>query len=147
SSLEDKFVRARFVNTKSPLQFLACWLNSRLDGRQFEEPVRHRRYSYKWHNEYPGGEDGERIDLGSHYRLDRRVARGKRHEGRRVRDTDGHRTRNSRRSGRPLCVWIVGAIGFRFDWFHSCVVCGSVDFDLAGPATEEGVTDDVGRTN
>jgi hypothetical protein len=68
------------------------------------------------------------------------MARGKSHEGRRVRRTDGHHSRNRRRRDRPLCVWLVGAIRFWFDWFHYCVVCGCRDSDLAGPATEEGVT-------
>src|SRR5215831_7826232 len=84
--------------------------------------------------------NAERIDLGRRHRLYRWVARRKSHEGRRIRGTNGHRTRNRRRCDRPRCLWLVRAIGIECDWFHYRVVCGSCDSDLAGPATEEGVT-------
>src|SRR5438552_18178414 len=55
-------------------------------------------------------DNAERIDLGSHHRLDRWVARGKSDEGPRLRRADGHCTRNRRRRDRPLRVWGAGAI-------------------------------------
>ena len=79
------------------------------------------------------------IDLGSRHRLDRRVARGKSDEGARLRRAHGHCTRNRRRRDRSLRVWLARTIVVECDWLNRRVVCGSGNFDLAGPAIEKSV--------